>query len=175
MQLTAYNEASSITRTQTPCTLRSCKVCPRVISDFIGPHNCHFKSATVDCNRAVYAIRCEWCNVIYVGQTKRKLRIRIHKHIRNIKNKLGNSTVSTHMNQHSNPEFISIHVLEYELDDFKRLIKEQVWITLLNCTQPLGINIAAEGHYSISLTCLQTYRHFQYSATCRSHFKHKIR
>ena len=36
-----YNE-----NTLTPCTLRSCKVCPIVISDYIGPHNCHFKSTT---------------------------------------------------------------------------------------------------------------------------------
>jgi len=57
-------------------------------------------------NQEVYKIFCEDCEASYVGQTKRKLKIRLQEHELDINKNTGSSTIIT--NSH--------HRIEYNFD-----------------------------------------------------------
>lgn len=67
------------------------------IKDFIG---CHTKGV-------VYVLQCR-CNLQYVGQTKRALKVRIQEHVQNIKSGFPKHNVSRHFVQVHNKDPIHL-------------------------------------------------------------------
>lgn len=108
-----------------------------------------------DRNHVVYHIKCEDCNVSYIGCTTRKLKTRIQEQIRdssslNAHNPL---SVSKHFFQCHNGNLSSLWVAGIERvnkptrgDDWRRalLIQEAFWILHLNTSYPTGLNYRSD-------------------------------
>jgi len=89
------------------CLLKNCKICCKFISsNFIKLNNFLLPlDLDVNCNtmNAVYAINCSLCpKVFYIGETERKVSVRIREHLRDIINFKPycqyNSVVAYHFN-----------------------------------------------------------------------------
>lgn len=80
----------------------------------------------------VYMAKCEQCEVVYIGQTRRELKIRANEHIRCIKNNMPhNSAIAEHSIQTKHP-FTHEHftLLEHESNRNKLNILESMHIHL---------------------------------------------
>ena len=66
-----------------------------------------------------------------MGQTKNGLRVRLLKHIGDIRNRNTVSSVSIHFNGDCGGGNWTFKILDFETDTFKRLVKEQSWIEIL--------------------------------------------
>ena len=88
--------------------------------------------------RIVYKIFCEDCEDSYMGQMKRKLKIRLLEHKLDINKNTGSPTVITnHRIQYNhNFDWSNVKILDKELSYKKKLIFEMVRIK----KQSLGLN-----------------------------------
>ena len=86
----------------------------------------------------VYRISCESCDVSYVGETKRQLKTRLHKHVSdiNISSKSPSVIFNHHMEENHNFKWDKVDILDIELSYNNRLIFEIVHIK----KQKHGIN-----------------------------------
>ena len=78
-----------------------------------------------DQRNLVYKINCEICGKIYVGQTKRQLKIRCNEHINNIKlNSKYHNVITKHIieNRDHNFNWEKIQIIHKENNLPKRLI-----------------------------------------------------
>ncbi|KAJ8033518.1 hypothetical protein HOLleu_23779 [Holothuria leucospilota] len=78
-----------------PCNHVRCNTCPVVSHDTIlstvGPNNNRFyihQHFTRTSANVVYVLICKRCNILYVGETKRRLAHRVTEHLRSIKQNL---------------------------------------------------------------------------------------
>lgn len=78
----------------------------------------------------VYKIQCGDCNAIYIGQTKRRLKIRINEHKNNVKHRDAHHTaLSQHSIQNEHTfNFDDVKILNNETYLRKRLILEMIQI-----------------------------------------------
>ena len=89
----------------------------------------------------IYAIRCKKCGKLYIGQTKRLLRVRFQEHLGDIRNNRSGG-VAEHFNSEScSIDDISIVVLNVEWE----CKKEKELIEKLGTMDPDGMNLSGGG------------------------------
>ena len=102
------------------------------------------------CTNLIYALHCQHCGKIYVGQTKRRLMDRLMEHFRNIRNRCPTHIIGRHYNSdtHSGLQDLRVYVLEFirAHPDSKaaaaiRDTAERRWIYRLRSLAPLGLNL----------------------------------
>lgn len=110
--------------------------CINQLMKYIHPH----KDADdlMEKNNVIYRISCKDCQATYVGQTKRKLGIRIKEHKSNIRlDPSRHSVVSNHITSFDHEiDWHNIKILDIEHNYQKRLIGEMIHIK----SQKLSIN-----------------------------------
>ena len=108
-------------------------------------------TSTCDSMNVIYLIKCP-CGLAYIGQTSRKLKVRISEHKSNIRRNVLTSTLAKHWNAsgHSIPQFRFqiLEVLPSDTPDLhNRLLRREIhWIYLLDTLQPRGLNDRLEMH-----------------------------
>ncbi|XP_058865981.1 uncharacterized protein LOC131708063 [Acipenser ruthenus] len=98
---------------------------------------------TQNSRNCIYAIQCDTCKIIYIGETGNTIRVRLTQHIYNIKHKKESQTpLVAHFLQH-NLESLKITGLERNQNWTigERKWREKDWINKLQTTFPLGLNI----------------------------------
>jgi len=90
----------------------------------------------------VYKLTCKNCDVVYVGQTKRKLNTRIAEHKKDINKKISNHSVITEHRIEFDHDFDweNPRILDVEKHYQKRLISEMINIK----TQKKAINLQSD-------------------------------
>ena len=138
----------------TECGKKSCKLCPLIDNSPIdamitGTTFVPIIQQDVCCEQknVVYCIRCDECKVIYVGETKRKVKQRISEHLYNIRVKKNMSSLVTHFSECAGKLRVSILAVIHE-DGNKCLLQnlEYQWIKTLNCAFPFGLNEHIKGY-----------------------------
>lgn len=98
--------------------------------------------------RVIYELICP-CGMIYIGKTKRKLKIRIGEHLTSIRKKEDDRPVALHfLNFHqANPAGLKVRgiyalKLSNRRGDFDRILlqKEKMWIFRIGSLSPVGLN-----------------------------------
>ena len=98
----------------------TCKYCTRIsqsgkITNLNNNTTCNtIIKGTCKRNNLIYCLKCSWCHIKYVGQTKNRIIDRFQGHIFDIKHN-NKPTVARHFHSHTdhtNPSMI-IHILEY--------------------------------------------------------------
>ena len=112
--------------------------------------------STCNSSYVVYLLWCP-CGLLYVGRTKRLLRVRIAEHLANIKKGFEHHSVSMHFKKRHKQDpsliqFCGIDVVYFGWRGSNRIRdlsqRETQWIYLLKCLQPRGLNI------EVDLNCL---------------------
>ena len=90
----------------------------------------------------IYAIECQKCGELYVGETSRKLGDRFREHRRDVINKKEDKEVALHFNQtnHNGIEDMKFAGLTFSKDIFTRKLQEQRIIVKLGCVLGRGMN-----------------------------------
>ena len=101
---------------------------------------CRGNCGTTNC---IYCIQCTKCNMLYVGQTKNKLSLRLNLHKSDINLNKSFCETTQHFNQ-TNHSFqdLRITVLDHNdsWTDRERTYREDYYISLLKTRHPTGIN-----------------------------------
>ncbi|XP_059820754.1 uncharacterized protein LOC132391500 isoform X1 [Hypanus sabinus] len=109
-----------------PCKWNKCYTCPYTssLTTIQGPRQSFQVRRHFTCESAgvVYCVRCSWCGLLYIGETRRRLGHRF------------NSTSHSHSD-------ISIHGLLYCQDEATLRLEEQHLIYRLDSLQPDGMTI----------------------------------
>ena len=80
-------------------------------------------------NNVVYKINCKNCEATYVGQTGRRLNIRIKEHRKKYLDKDDKSSIFAHPeNNNHTIDFDNIKILDTEINNGKRLFSEAFFI-----------------------------------------------
>jgi hypothetical protein len=136
------------------CTRRFCPICPKATAQ--GHIKSHFTKQTyrtvtkVTCETAnvIYCLSCKQCGKQYVGETKRKFRIRINEHLGDIRNQRNHKPVAKHFNSpNHNIKCVSASIIEIltrnpDLDsttDIRRE-RERFWVYRLRTLETNGLN-----------------------------------
>ena len=95
----------------------------------------------LDTPNLVYAITCTLCHLIYIGETKHTLRIRLRQHLRNIRNNKLHTHLVIHFQTH-NTSHLQTCGLEGNpgWSTAQRKRAERLWILKLNTIFPTGFN-----------------------------------
>ncbi|KAJ8046455.1 hypothetical protein HOLleu_05127 [Holothuria leucospilota] len=137
-----------------PCNRGRCNTCPVVSYDknlsILGPNNNRFnvhQHFTCISANVVYVLVCKRCNILYVGETKRRLADRVTEHLRSIKQNLPGFPVATHFNPPSTCSIRDLMVLaaiSCRGSDHDRLAAENRLIMKLGTLSPHGLNVRLE-------------------------------
>ncbi len=103
------------------CTLTYCRYCTRlntsgeITSPSTGEKSKCCKNVTCHSSNLIYCIRCTFCNILYVGQTKRELKKRMVEHFRYITKPDLSQPLGVHFNQPNHPKLdaVEIYVLKF--------------------------------------------------------------
>ena len=150
------------TELQNACNnAHKCTVCKRRKTSRLHCTGGNYYPTNFNCDdtNVIYCLQFTQCPSTYIGQTGRKLKIRIKEHLRAIKSNKPNSSVAIHMNKHTEPDF-TVSVLGTDENVFKRLVIESIWIQLMGSHSEM--NTHCWGHYDLSTLTLSTYQHFQH-------------
>ena len=83
----------------------------------------------------VYEIGCKGCDSVYIGQSKRKLNVRVNEHKRDVKNKDKKSALANHVIDTKHKiKFKKVKILDREVGYKKRLLSEMINIHFTNHT-----------------------------------------
>ena len=111
---------SQLTSAPCPAGVRSCQTCVA-----ISGGRCTDKNV-------VYEVRCEVCGNIYIGESKRPVRLRFNEHVRSMLCFTENTPLGDHFrNKHPNMRdraLLSIKILKRTLDHPDRKITESLYI-----------------------------------------------
>ena len=133
----------------------NCKYCSRLDRSgklLVNNQTFHtMQNVNCESSNLIYALRCNLCCIIYVGQTMNTVKERFSNHLSTIKNGY-DTTVARHFNLahkiHSDPPF-KIFILEFiklppksHRASILRDTREQAWIARLNTLVPSGLNLA---------------------------------
>ncbi|KAJ8049873.1 hypothetical protein HOLleu_02801 [Holothuria leucospilota] len=137
-----------------PCNRGRCNTCPVVSYDknlsIVGPNNNRFnvhQHFTCTSANVVYVLVCKRCNILYVGETKRRLADRVTEHLRSIKQNLPGFPVATHFNPPSTCSIRDLMVsaaISCRGSDHDRLAAENRLIMKLGTLSPHGLNVRLE-------------------------------
>ncbi|XP_056430908.1 uncharacterized protein LOC130369557 [Hyla sarda] len=139
------------------CGKSRCVVCPfaekcqKIEGTVDG--KCHVIHNFINCDSTfvLYKIMCTQCHLTYVGSTKRSLKKRMQEHIRHAAGPLSSniSNISKHFLICHNSDTTSLRFSGIEKvtlnkrggDHIRSLHNREImWIYLLNCIQPHGLN-----------------------------------
>ena len=129
-----------------PCGHRNCKTCPYVSGDcsVVGPDASFTIKHSFDCSNrnVIYALTCLKCGLLYIGETGDRLGKRFRDHVRDVKNKRTDRTVSVHFNNcvNGDTDFMAIQGLLTVHGIRNRKLKEISIIKELNTLIPFGMN-----------------------------------
>jgi len=140
----------------TPCKARNCKTCPILITDSTFKSSLtnkqfitnSFQDLNCKSSNVIYAIECNLCGLVYVGETKGQLSKRINGHRFNINNG-GKQILYQHFNQEDHSilsmrvrilEKIYHHTNSPNLSTPYRRKREEYWIKQLGTAMPYGCN-----------------------------------
>ena len=106
----------------------------------------HKITSTFTCasRNLIYAIICQKCGHIFIGETKTPLSVRFSDHVRSIRDNLAGRPVAAHFNQ---PDHSLNHVSVTGIlstsgnSDFECHVAEQRLINSLKTLKPSGINV----------------------------------
>ena len=101
-----------------------------------GTFNCQSK----DC---IYALMCNCCKKMYVGESSQTINLRMRGHKSHIKywQKHPRNLVAQHFGTRNlQPKDYTLQILDQETDKNKRNRLEESWIFLLNTMTPSGLN-----------------------------------
>ena len=148
------------------CGKDRCKVCSLVDDQDIMSMVAYKKFNNmlhydVNCEQkmVVYMIRCTHCNIVYVGETIRRLKKRISEHLYNIKQRKNSSSLVTHFNTCPGEVRISVIASLAENSNKAQLLEmENRWIRLLNSAFPFGLNENIKG-YGIATDIMEPNEH----------------
>eukprot|EP00061_Rhincodon_typus_P002467 g17642.t1 len=88
-----------------PCNRRKCYTCPytSLVASIQGPKKTFHIRQMFTCTSAsvVYCIHCSRRGLLYIGETKRRLRVRFVEHLRSVHNKQQHLPVANHFNSPS--------------------------------------------------------------------------
>src|SRR5271156_1492066 len=95
--------------TTSKCNLPGCLACPSIIinSKFIFNNKTFRINADMDCNTqgVVYALLCQKCNELYIGETTNEVRLRMNQHRSNVRIiRPASLYVSKHLNACNGPQ-----------------------------------------------------------------------
>ena len=128
------------------CSRNRCNTCPYIVShtSIAGPKSSvritdHFQCTT---SNVIYCIKCSRCNLLYVGETGRRLGDRIREHLHDVRTNDQTKPVSRHFNlpNHSLSDFIVFGLSLVTGDNDCRKTKEMRLIHVLGTHSPNGIN-----------------------------------
>ena len=130
----------------TACKRSRCNTCAHVISmdSITGPNNHQRKicdTFTCTSRNLIYAIICVKCNLIYIGETKRRMADRFTEHLRSIRLRMPGLPIATHFcNGHSTDDIKVTGIKLCKGPDHIRKDTEQRIIYELGTVQPDGLN-----------------------------------
>jgi hypothetical protein len=128
-----------------PCGRRNCQTCKHtlVTSTIICPKMTLKVNGSFTCNSrgVVYAIVCTRCQLVYIGNTGRSLKARLHEHLRDIHNR-ALKPVPIHFNSdnHKGATDLRITAIQHCNDTNTRLHIENKLIFSSGTMHPNGIN-----------------------------------
>ena len=105
-----------------------------VVNNTVNKWNCFIKlgkdvSSKDEKTNVVYRIHCNECTATYVGQTERRLNIRVNEHMKKCAKKDGGSAIKTHMEGSNHKfNFDKVKVLQIEQSLGKRKLAEMLFI-----------------------------------------------
>eukprot|EP00061_Rhincodon_typus_P003558 g20383.t1 len=129
-----------------PCNRKKCYTCPNT------PHLTSIQSSkqtfhirqrfTCTSTNVVYCIRCSQCGLLYIGETKQRLRDRFVEHLHSVRDKRQHLPVANHFNtpSHSLGDMSILGLLQRH-NDATRKLEEQHLIFRLRSLQPNGLNV----------------------------------
>eukprot|EP00061_Rhincodon_typus_P002966 g18944.t1 len=126
-----------------PCNRRRCSTCPYTspLTSIQGPKNtCHIRQmVTCTSVNVVYCICCSQCGLLYIGETKQRLRDHFVEHLCSIHDKRHHLPVANHFNSPSHSHSLDgmsiLGLLQYH-NDATRKLEEQHLIFHLGSLQP---------------------------------------
>lgn len=129
------------------CDRKVCNTCTYVTNNthFSGPQGSfdvteHFTCTT---RGVVYAIRCSNCNIMYIGETQRRLADRVTEHLRSITKNFDGFPVARHFNPPSACQKSDVEVavlIQARGSNKDRLEAEHRLIYSMGTMQPRGLN-----------------------------------
>ena len=128
-----------------PCGRSRCLTCAHVLntSSISGPKDTFYIRESFLCTstNVVYAIVCNKCSMLYIGETKRRLADRFREHLRAIRIHDGTSEVGLHFSSggHSMDDAV-VTALKQFRSDLPRKTFETFLIRKLGTVDPHGIN-----------------------------------
>ena len=131
------------------CKRRRCNTCKFVTNcsatHIEGPKGSFNVTQPFTCisKNIVYGIICKRCNIIYIGETGRRLADRITEHIRSIRNNFSGFPVAQHFNPPSHcsiNDFSVTGIIHCNCSNVNRLNIENRIIFKLGTLSPLGLN-----------------------------------
>ena len=112
------------------------------------------REATCKTSNVVYALTCEECPMIYVGETKQTFSTRMGQHRRNILNAKEDTHLVRHFRERHDrvilPKVRILETLPVGCDDAVRKDTEARWILALNTVHPWGLNTNIKGFGSVT-------------------------
>ncbi|XP_071846388.1 uncharacterized protein [Apostichopus japonicus] len=132
-----------------PCNRSRCNTCKYVTSNIVlritGPKNSFIIKHHFSCisTNVIYVIICQRCNLLYIGETKRRLADCITEHLRSIKSKFPGYPVASHFNSPSPCKITDFSVtcaLFPRGTDIDRLKSENRLIFGLGTLSPYDLN-----------------------------------
>jgi hypothetical protein len=131
-----------------PCAKPKCKACPFIttVTCLQGPKGSFSvrRSFTCQNTNVVYALRCETCNAIYIGETYRSFEVRLAEHLADIQHKRLNYPVASHFcspgHSASNVQALCLWQCHRQ-DDLERKLRESNLISRLGTLRPDGLNL----------------------------------
>jgi hypothetical protein len=102
--------------------------------------SCKIKPKNPEVDSGVYKIRCRDCNLVYIGETSRSLKLRVHEH-RSLINKPDRSAIAKHSSDTNHTiDFENARVTMSESHDLKRKYAEAI---LINSQPVFATNTAS--------------------------------
>ena len=128
------------------CGRPRCLTCDHISPDVlvVGPKGSFKAKQSFSCTSTglVYAIECQRCGYLYVGETGRRLADRFREHRRNVVNKNSENEVALHFNMegHEGVKDMKVMGLKFETELISRKLQEQKIIAKLGCVLGGGMN-----------------------------------
>ena len=144
-KLGQYHDSNSPPGTH-PCNKHNCKACPFLDrTPLLKGHQSDFvvkKMFSCQMTNLVYVLRCQRCNVLYIGETGRTLETRFSEHLADLRHGRQNSPVTKHFSLPGHTqEDLRVQILWLVTGDIvDRKHMESWFISKLGTKAPDGLN-----------------------------------
>jgi hypothetical protein len=140
------NHEQQLPASTTPCHRSRCNTCAHVFSTdtITGPKGTITIKGSHTCTttNVVYCIKCSRCNLLYIGETKRRLADRFTEHLRSIRLHQPGLPIANHFQNHRKEDISVTIVSKCSGNDQERKLVEQRIIYKLGTLNPNGLNVS---------------------------------